>query len=115
MRVYCSCYLLEDVDDEKMFEDLCLAMNVLNVSEDMRDGLFQTVSAVLWLGNVMFEDVDGESCSVRKNSLQALDNASAMLGIPSQKLRYLATNRQITVRVSISLYGFLMYENSNVT
>ena len=96
----CRCYLLEDVDDKKMFEDLCLAMNVLNVSEEIRDGLFQTVSAILWLGNVMFEDLDGESSAVRKNTLQALDNAANMLGIPKQKLRYLATNRQITVRVS---------------
>ena len=83
-----------------MFEDLCLAMNVLNVSEEMRDGLFQTVSAILWIGNVSFEDLDGESSSVRKNTLQALDNAAAMLGIPSQQLRYLTINRQITVRVS---------------
>ena len=97
----CRCYLLDDVDDRKCYEDLCLAMNVLNISEDMRDGLFQTVSAVLWMGNVSFEDVDGESSAVKKGTLQALENASALLGIPLQQLRYLAVNREITVRVSI--------------
>ena len=86
-----------------MFEDLCLAMNVLNIGEEVRDGLFQTVSAVLWLGNVSFEDVDGESSSVKKSSLQALDNAAALLGIPPKRLRYLAVNRQITVKVSSHL------------
>ena len=102
MFIYlCSCYKLEDVDDRKSFEDLCLAMNVLNVSEEMRDGLFQTVSAVLWLGNVSFEDLDGESCSVKKGTIQALNNAAALLGIPSNQLGYLAVNREITVRVSI--------------
>ena len=91
------------MDDRKSFEDLCLAMNVLNISEEMRDGLFQTVSAVLWLGNVLFEDLDGESCSVKKGSVQALNNAAALLGIPSHQLSYLAVNREITVRVGIHI------------
>ena len=89
------------MDDRKSFEDLCLAMNVLNVSEEMRDGLFQTVAAVLWLGNVSFEDVDGESCCIGKGAVQALNNAAALLGIPTQQLGYLAVNREITVRVGI--------------
>jgi myosin heavy subunit len=47
-----GCYELTDVDDAKSFEDLCMAMTVLNIDENIMTGIFSLVSAVLHIGNV---------------------------------------------------------------
>lgn len=44
-----------DEGDEKKLDNLRLAFNVLQVPPNMCTGIFQTLSAILWLGNLTFQ------------------------------------------------------------
>ena len=52
-----GCYKLQDVDDAKSYEELNIAMAVCTIDDDVKEGIFSVVSAVLQVGNLQFEDV----------------------------------------------------------
>ncbi|MCL4130765.1 UNVERIFIED_CONTAM: hypothetical protein GTU68_020752 [Idotea baltica] len=47
-----GCSHIEGVDDTMKFDNLRLAFNVLHIPPDICDGIFGTLSAILWLGNL---------------------------------------------------------------
>lgn len=51
-------YTLTDVDDGKAFSDLRMAMTVLNIPDNMSEGIFRLVSAVLYIGQLTFTDLE---------------------------------------------------------
>ena len=56
-----SCVAIDGVDDVKLFDDMRRAMTVLDMPSDMQQSVFSTISAVLLMGNMDFEDLDGEA------------------------------------------------------
>ncbi|VDN93182.1 unnamed protein product [Brugia pahangi] len=78
------------IDDYNDFQRLLGAFSQINVSEDIRDEVFEIVAAVLHLGNIEFldETIDYKSgCKLTKGSEIYLVNTAELLGIEVIDLR----------------------------
>ncbi|XP_017776835.1 PREDICTED: myosin-I heavy chain isoform X2 [Nicrophorus vespilloides] len=89
-------------DDAKCLDNLMLAFNVLQVPHIMCNGIFQTLSAILWLGNLSFQDVDGEKCDITEEDEEILGIVSELLGLEKESLKQVVLIRQINVRGNIT-------------
>ncbi|CAH1102828.1 unnamed protein product [Psylliodes chrysocephalus] len=88
--------------DSRRLDSLMLAFNVLQVPANKCNGIFQTLSAILWLGNLTFEDIDGERCQLTKEDESIIDTLSKLLGLEVDHIRQVVLIRQINVRGNIT-------------
>ena len=93
-----GCFQLEGVDDASMFDQLRLAMQVLNIDEETSNGVFQVVAAILWIGNLEFQDTDKEAAALKPKDAEILKRIAHLLGIPTEKMAHIVLFRQITVK-----------------
>lgn len=92
-----------DIPSEaRRFEALRLAFTVLQIPQAMVDGIFRVLSAILWLGNLDFEDIDGERCKLSPDDKQIISIVSELLGIQETDMKNVALSRQINVRGNIT-------------
>ena len=78
--------------------DVLMYVQVLNVSPEMSDSLFQVLSAVLWIGNLEFEDTDSEACQLTRSDRERVRKISLLLGMEEAQVIQVSTTRQITVK-----------------
>ena len=105
-----GCYSLDDVNDAKKFDELRLAMQVLNIPTETLDGIFSVLSAILWIGNLTFEETDKETCKLTKNDQKVVAKIAALLGIQESQMARVCTIRQISVKGSITSIGLKLQE-----
>jgi len=60
-----ACYTVDDMDDAKEFDHMLKAFDILNINEEERLAIFQTISAILHLGNLPFIDVNSETAGLK--------------------------------------------------
>lgn len=92
----------ESLADFKKFDALRLALNVLQVPAEMTEGIFRVLSAILWLGNLSFLDVDGERCELTPEDLGILEIVAPLLGLQTEDLARIVLQREINVRGNIT-------------
>jgi len=97
-----GCAKIDGVDDARRFDALRLAFNVLQIQPEMSDGIFCVLSAILWLGNIQFQDVDGEKCALTDPDNEILKTISELLGLNVEDLQHVTIMRQINVRGNIT-------------
>ncbi|CAH0550688.1 unnamed protein product [Brassicogethes aeneus] len=88
--------------DARKLESLLLAFQVLQVPANMCNGIFQTLAAILWLGNLVYEDVDGEKCKLTKEDEEIALTVSGLLGLDIEQVTQVVLKRQINVRGNIT-------------
>lgn len=88
--------------ESRKFEALRLAFTVLQIPQAMVDGLFRVLSAILWLGNLEFEDVDGERCLLTAADDEIIKVVAELLGLQEVDLKNVTLQRQINVRGNIT-------------
>lgn len=93
-----GCYKLDGVDDRKSFDELCLAMQILHVAPEHSTGIFKVLSAILWIGNLSFQDTENEACQLTPQDVLITKKVAFLLGLSEAKVQRLCTIRQINVR-----------------
>ena len=77
---------------------LSLSVQVLNVSAELSTGIFRILSAILWIGNLEFQDSESEACQLTEQDLQVVRKVARLLGISETQVRKVCTIRQISVK-----------------
>lgn len=98
-----GCTSIEGVDDAANFDSLRLAMSVLRVPETMSDGLFAALAAILWLGNLHFdEQTESERCRLTDQDELVISTVATLLGVDAYRLTLTTLRRQISVRATVT-------------
>ncbi|CAH0678939.1 unnamed protein product [Chilo suppressalis] len=88
--------------EQGKLEALQLALTVLQVPPHMCEGLFKVLAAVLWLGNIQFQDVDGERTTLAPEDAEAVDAVATLLGLAPPTAQRVLLERQINVRGNVT-------------
>lgn len=68
------------------------------MSEEMINGMFHTLSAILLIGNLKFQDTESEACQLTRDDGEVVKKIARLLSITEAQARKVCTIRQISVR-----------------
>ncbi|CAL4121000.1 unnamed protein product, partial [Meganyctiphanes norvegica] len=105
-----GCIKIEGVDDVRKFDGLRLAFNVLHVPQEICDGIYSALSAILWLGNLEFADIEGETCELTAGDKEIIETVSQLLGISVEDICSVVLQRQINIRGTVTHIPFKLSE-----
>jgi myosin-1 len=64
-----KCYDVDGIDDHSEFNDTLQAMKVIGLTQEEQDNIFRMLAAILWLGNVSFQEDDSGNAAVVDQSV----------------------------------------------
>ncbi|KAF7991609.1 hypothetical protein HCN44_008980 [Aphidius gifuensis] len=97
-----GCIKIDGISENKKLDALRLAFNVLQVPSEMCEGIYRVLSAILWLGNLCFDDIDGERCQLTNKDIEIIEKIAPLLGLNIDDLTRVVLVRQINVRGNIT-------------
>ena len=68
------------------------------MSPDISSGIFQVLSAILWIGNLEFQDTESEACQLTQGDEETVRKVAILLGLQDAHVRKVCTTRQISVK-----------------
>ena len=96
-----GCISIDGMDDGKEFEDVQSAMNNLGFQPAEKENIFAVTAAVLHIGNIMFDPIEGENghqSAISSASEKGVSIVARLLGVESKTLSKVLTSRDITLR-----------------
>jgi len=72
------------MEDSTFLQSIRDALSSLGVTPEQEQEIFRAVMAVLWLGNVEFEET-GQGCALVESSRGALERAASLLGVAADE------------------------------
>eukprot|EP00736_Rhodelphis_marinus_P011117 Rmarinus@m.122 len=94
-----GCFSVKDVDDAKEFPVVRHAMRLVGMEDPLQQKIFKLLSGILHLGNISFQDEDGDSSSVVAQ--EPVDATSALFGVDASDLVKKLTTRTVGVRSEV--------------
>ncbi|KAI9916376.1 hypothetical protein PsorP6_016998 [Peronosclerospora sorghi] len=93
---------IEGVDDAENYRTVRQNMTAVGISDDEQHNIYQQLSAILWLGNVKFEQTTDEAhnpCAAIEDpeAREALRKAANLMGIEQEKLEAMLTFRIVNI------------------
>ncbi|XP_022632669.1 myosin-2 isoform X4 [Vigna radiata var. radiata] len=89
-----DCTTIDGVDDAKKFKRLMKALDVIQMGKEDQELVFKMLAAILWLGNISFQDSDNENHIEVVND-EAVTNAAVLMGCSSQELMAVLSTHKI--------------------
>ncbi len=80
------------------------------MSDELSTGIFRVLSAVLWIGNLEFQDSESEACQLTKEDGAVIVKIAKLLGISDAQMRKVCTTRQITVKGTTTDIALKLHE-----
>lgn len=87
-----KCYDVPGIDDHAEFQDTLNAMKVIGLSQAEQDNIFRMLAAILWLGNVTFQEDDSGNSTIADQSV--VDFVAYLLEVDSAHV-----NKALSTRV----------------
>ncbi|KAK5109794.1 hypothetical protein LTR62_006527 [Meristemomyces frigidus] len=87
-----KCYDVAGIDDVAEFKDTLNAMKVIGITPAEQDNIFRMLAAVLWIGNVSYQEDDQGNAAIRDQSV--VDFVAYLLEVDSAHV-----NKALTIRV----------------
>lgn len=87
---------IDGVDDAKKFHKLKEALDVIQICKEDQERAFEILTAILWPGNISFQDNDVENC-IEVVNMEAASNAASLMGCSSQELITVLSTHKIKV------------------
>ncbi|KAF2013400.1 hypothetical protein BU24DRAFT_464186 [Aaosphaeria arxii CBS 175.79] len=86
-----KCYDVDGIDDHAEFNDTLNAMKVIGLNQGEQDNIFRMLSAILWLGNVSFQEDDSGNTVIADQSV--VDFVAYLLEVQSAHVNKALTQR----------------------
>ncbi|KAF1949435.1 hypothetical protein CC80DRAFT_529420 [Byssothecium circinans] len=87
-----KCHDVQGIDDHAEFKDTLNAMKIIGLSQGEQDNIFRMLAAILWLGNVQFQEDDSGNAAVMDQSV--IDFVAYLLEVDAAHV-----NKALTIRV----------------
>ncbi|PSN63452.1 hypothetical protein BS50DRAFT_679717 [Corynespora cassiicola Philippines] len=87
-----KCYDVPGIDDHAEFNDTVNAMKVIGLPQSEQDNVFRMLAAILWLGNVTFQEDDNGNAAIADSSV--VDFVAYLLEVDAAHV-----NKALTIRV----------------
>ncbi|KAK4420685.1 Myosin-2 [Sesamum alatum] len=88
------CLEIQNIDDAQKFHMLMGALNTVNICKEDQEHAFETLAAVLWLGNISFLVTDKQN-HIEVVADEAVINAASLIGCSEQDLILALSTRKI--------------------
>ncbi|EEP77864.1 myosin-5 [Uncinocarpus reesii 1704] len=88
-----QCLDVAGIDDAADFNDTLEAMKIIGLPQAEQDNIFRTLSAILWLGNMQFEEDDHSNASITDQSV--IDFVAYLLEVDSEGVKKALTQRVV--------------------
>jgi myosin heavy subunit len=107
-RVQGKAFSVDGIDDEKDFEEVCSAFKTISLDERSRDAMLDVIAAILHIGNLSFEPLDGdeERMKVSGESRLRLSTVSRLLQVDEETMEARLCSQSMTVRREVLVQYF---------
>ncbi|XP_073310326.1 myosin-1-like [Primulina huaijiensis] len=91
-----GCFTIPGIDDTEQFQVVVDALDIVHVKKEDQDSVFAMLSAVLWLGEVSFTDIDSDH-HVEPVVDEGLINVAALTKCELEELKLALSTRKMRV------------------